>query len=170
MLYTSQELFLYDCNRAVKITACAGGCSHTSQLPAAPLLQHQLPGNGCRTRPDEGDTAWECRTCSGLLWLTSPAQPWPQASPAFCTVSLAPATSPLPHEGLLHLPASISASCPSCPAFLIQPHCRQHMEHSHTQAADDGGFGKYYSTAAGQGSEGGLGQDLVPVHCRMATG
>lgn len=107
---------------------------------------------------------------SGLLWLTSPAEPWPQASPAFCTVSLAPATSPLPHEGLLHLPASISASCPSCPAFLIQPHCRQHMGTVTHRQLIMGGFGKYYSTAAGQGSEGGLGQDLVPVHCRMATG
>lgn len=65
-LYTSQELFLYDCNRAVKITACGGGCSHTSQLRAALPLQHLLPVNGWGMRPNEGDIGCEFRT-----WLSA---------------------------------------------------------------------------------------------------
>lgn len=60
VLYTSQELFLYDCNRAVKITACGGGL-----ISPLCLLQHLLLMKGLRMGPNQGDTACECRMCLG---------------------------------------------------------------------------------------------------------
>ena len=36
VLYASQELFLYECNRAVKITACSRACDRTFPLHAVP--------------------------------------------------------------------------------------------------------------------------------------
>lgn len=49
---------------------------------------------------------------SVLIWMTFPAEAWPQASPAFCTVSLTPVKvsfSPRPVEGLTVLHPAVPA-------------------------------------------------------------
>lgn len=153
MLYTSQELFLCDCNRAVKVTACGGGCSHTSRLCAALLPQHLLPMNGWRTRPNEGDTGCEFRP-----WLSAHLADLPSRAMASGLSSLLhwkPGANegllcPMTCRSLLHLPASLFCILPFLPSIFDQTTlCRQHMEHSHRSSQlRIQGFVKYCSTEA----------------------
>lgn len=110
---------------------------------------------------------------SVLIWLTFPAEPWPQASPAFCTGSLAPmmvSFAPRPVEGLLHLPASPFCILPFLPSiFDLTILCRQHIEHSHRSSQPMiRGFVKYCSTEAWQGNDGGGGTRSSP--CALQNG
>lgn len=145
VLYTSQELFLYDCNRAVKITACGGGWSHTSRLRAALLLQHLLPVNGWRTRPNEGDTGCEFRT-----WLSAHLAHLPSRAMASGLSSLFHC-KPSPKEGLLCPMTCRPSSAPSSLTVLHPALPVQHFWSKHTvqathgaqwqeQPADDSGF------------------------------
>lgn len=149
-------VFLYDFNRAVKITACGGGCSCTSRLRAAFLLQHLLPMNGWRTRPNEGDTGCERRT-----WLSAHLAALPSRTMASGLSSLLHC-KPGPKDGLLCPMTCRRSFAPSSLKFCILPFltsifdpstlCRQHMEHSHSQPADDLGFWQvlFYCSLTGQ--------------------
>lgn len=138
MLYTSQELFLYDCNRAVKITACGGGlisplCSVLSPPPAAPASYERLE-DGAKSR-------WHCLWVQGVSWCSFGWPPQQSHGLRFLRASLCPrftslvptmvSFAPWPVEGLLHptvLPFCILPFLPSI--FALATLRGQRMGHS----------------------------------------